>query len=107
MPTGRLIRSYPLFKTTEEPKTNIANSPPPLQPDGESDSDTIPYVPSENDNNDHVPEPVDELKQILPQPKKGKLVTKTFGVRRQNKNPSKRKYTCATCTSVHHERCKI
>ena len=51
----------------------------------------IPYVPD-------MDTPVfEESKHVSPPAKKGKLITKKYGVKKPGKRMSNRKYTCPSC----------
>ena len=87
----KLIHSYPLFKNSVKPESENDHAEPEL-----SDSDTIPYIP------DPDPSAFEESKQhISPLAKKGKLVTKTFSVKKPGKNVSGCKYKCTKCKGVY------
>ena len=88
---NKLIRSYPLFSNTPQPESDSDHPEQDV-----SDSDPIPYVP------EPTPLQFEELKQDNSPPvTKGKLVTKTFGVKKPCKNTSGRKYKCTKCKDVY------
>ena len=100
--TKSLVRSYPLFDLSNKNKTKTESTRSSTMDDyivesdhdQASDSDTIPYVPDPGSLKDVV----EELKQ-LPKKSKGKLITKTYGIRNSLKNKSGRKYKCINCVS--------
>ena len=90
------MRSYPLFDPVKKNKVDQKSETEP-EPELVSDSDTIPYEPEL----DQTPEPTlsEELKQDTKPTKKGKLVTKTYGIKNPAKKVSGRKYKCTSCES--------
>ena len=88
---NRLIRSYPLFSLSKNDSDSECEIKEPVV----SDSDTIPYVP------ELEPPVFEESKHTSPPTKKGKLVTKMFGVKKPGKNVSSHKYTCPKCKGIY------
>ena len=94
---NKLIWSYPLFnvpKNDSVSECDNENEDVPTEP-VVSDSDTIPYVPD-------LDTPVfEESKHVSPPAKRGKLITKTYGVKKPGKKMSSRKYTCPSCSAIY------
>ena len=91
-----LVQSYPMYHG----KRNNVDQKSDHESESElvSDSDTIPYVPEL----DTTPKSTlsEELKRDIKPKKKGKLVTKTYGIKNPAKKfAGKRKYKCTSCDS--------